>query len=274
MKRIEKLSRIWLIRLKQLKNNSVIKFLSAVIIACVSFSSNAFSLERYSSDVVLGGLYKPDKTLLNFIAELKRRVVYQDRGTLLSRVSSSFKILDDRADIYDPQASPRANFLNLFAIDGSLGGQSQEASWRYLSALLNSHNSYQKIEGMICTPANAKPLQSPKPEEFWRSWVYVNGTGVYAREAPSLKAEPVAVLSYVAVEPVSGEYGDRVKGRSGQGLWVNVRLPSGSTAYIHSSLLQNFAEPQLCFDRSTVGKWRVAGYVGGWIRESSLSYFR
>lgn len=272
MKLIERRSKTWLIRLKPLKNSSVSRSFS--VVACILLASNVFALERYSTDVVLEDVYKPDKTFLNFVSKLKRRVIYQDKDALLAIVSPSFRILNDRTDVYDPRVSSRANFLNLFAIDGSLGGESQNAAWRYFSALLNSHNSYQKVEGMICTPANVKPLKSPKPEEFWRSWVYVNGTGVYAREAPSRKAEPVAVLSYVALEPVSGEYGDKVQGRSGQGLWVNVRLPSGSAAYIHSSLLQNFAEPQLCFDRSSAGQWRVAGYVGGWIRESSLSYFR
>ncbi len=217
---------------------------------------------RFSSKVYIPNLYQPDDSLTRFISELERLAEKQDLPKLLARVENRFYISRDFGGMYNPEHSHEQNFINIFSLDDSkLRHEFRGSGWAMLKKILHGR-SFQKVDGDICSPANALPIKNKLPDEFWLSWGYVAGEDVFVRSAPNLQAEPIDSLSYEVVEPVEGMQGDRVKGLNGQGLWIKINTPSGKQGYMYSTYFDNFLKAQNCY-RQVAGQWKIIGYVGG-----------
>lgn len=235
---------------------------SICVLSLGLYTLSAIADGHYSSKVYIPNQYQPDESLMSFISRLEELAEKKDLSNLLARVEKQFYISRDFGGMYNPEQSYEQNFINIFSLDDSMLRQEFRGSgWTMLKKLLNER-SFQKVNGDICSPANALPVKDNLPDEFWVSWGYVAGEDVNVRSAPNLQAEPIASLSYEVVEPVEGMQGDRVKGLNGQGLWIKVNTPRGKQGYMYSTYFDNFLKAQICY-RQVSGQWKIIGYVGG-----------
>lgn len=207
-----------------------------LVLLLLCFSFPVAAVERFNSKVIIKNSVEIQPSLRQFIAKLNHLVEHRNTPEIELR---SFNDFADVIELYSPPLSEQAN----------------KSGWVALATMLKAKR-YQKINGNICAPAIAKPVSSERPDEFWLLWGYVDGTNVFVRSAPSLKAKPIDSLSYEVVEPIQGEQGDSVKGLDGKGLWIEIMTSKGKRGYMYSTYFKPFKQKQLCY-RQLNGHWKI-----------------
>lgn len=166
---------------------------------------------------------------------------------------------------FDPKKTATENLaaaLRLESRDGS--------GWRLLAALAGEASIWPIPSrlGVVCTPANAtyddveldNVIDTTRTDAL--EWSYPRADRTPVRATPRVDAPLVDTLGlhFVRVLGFEAKDGGPDPQRTA---WARIATPSGKIGFVApATLLSPYAE-RLCFGKDALGRWRIAGYVGG-----------
>jgi hypothetical protein len=184
---------------------------------------------------------------------------------LTSLVAQDFFWGRDFAGRFDPRRSAVDNLAAAIRLEHAGG-----SGWQALAAFAADSTAEPLVSrpGVVCAPAPplydavafARMLDEAHGAEF--DWTYPLKDQIPVLVEPEMGAASVDVLGLHFVRRLG--FSTRAgRAASDRNLWARIVTPAGLVGFAPPGSLMALKPERLCYAKDTVGRWHIAGFIGG-----------
>jgi hypothetical protein len=198
----------------------------------------------------------------NLAAVAKRRVFAE----LARNVTPQGFFWDrDFAKSFDPRRTGAENLAAAIRLEHGSG-----TGWQMLAefAAEPTASAMPAAPGVLCAPGRPNFDQGDFDRliDATRSspteWVYPRATSLELRAAPRLTSAVIETLGSYFIRVIRFETAP-ANADPLHTSWTRIAAPSGKVGYAAPDTLNSPAAPQLCYVKDVIGRWTIAGFIGG-----------
>jgi hypothetical protein len=202
------------------------------------------------------------ETFRKELADIARSRIYAKLAPLVE--SKNFFWDRDFGNNFDKRKPSVDNLANALRLEHENG-----AGWTSLAdfAADASAGALESRPGVFCTPGRPTfdGVDLDKLIDITRTdpvdWAYARASDIPVRATPRTSAAAVEKLGLYFVRIIGFEGRDSDTPARTQ--WAKVATPSGKTGYVAPNSLLSITTERLCYAKSSLGDWRIVGFVGG-----------